>query len=117
LDFGKPFDNWDLPECFRVLRQRLEGELGSAGRREFIKVLRWMESWSLAELARAVERALEIGALTLDAIRLLLQDGIETPVKYFRLDGHPHLQGHVIPSPNLAIYDTLRSSEIHHEET
>jgi len=114
LDFGKPFEHWDLPECFRVLRQRLEGELGSKGRREFIKVLRLMESWSLAELARAVERAIEIGAFTLDAIRLLLQDGIETPAKYFRLDGHPHLQGHVIPPPNLSIYDTLR---LQHKET
>ena len=29
LDFGKPFDDWDLPEGFGVLRRRLEGELGS----------------------------------------------------------------------------------------
>ena len=30
LDFGKPFDDWDLPEGFGVLRRRLEGELGQA---------------------------------------------------------------------------------------
>lgn len=35
LDFGKPFDDWNLPEGFGVLRRRLEGELGSSGRREF----------------------------------------------------------------------------------
>ena len=31
LDFGKPFDDWDLPEGFGVLRRRLEGELGQDG--------------------------------------------------------------------------------------
>jgi len=128
LDFGKPFDGWDLPECFDVLRRRLEGELGSMGRREFIKVLRLLESCELTELTKAIDRALEIGALTLDAVRLLLQDGREVPAKYFRLDGHPHLQGHVIPPPKLALYDTLRTDtlptdsslqtqETHHEET
>jgi len=99
LDFGKPLADWDLPERFGVLRRRLEGELGSAGRREFIKVLRLLESCELGELARAVDRALEIGALTVEAIRLLLQDGQEMPVKYFRLDGRPHLQGHTVPPP------------------
>ena len=58
LDFGKPFDDWDLPEGFGVLRRRLEGELGNDGRREFIKVLRLLESCELGELARAVDRAL-----------------------------------------------------------
>jgi len=116
LDFGKPFDDWDLPEAFGVLRRRLEGELGSDGRREFIKVLRLLESYDLGELARAVDRALAIGALTVEAIRLLLQDGRETPAKYFRLDGHPHLQGRVVPPPKLAVYDALRGGEACHEK-
>ena len=111
LDFGKPFDDWDLPKGFGVLRRRLEGELGQTGRREFIKVLRLLESCDLDELARAVDRALQIGALTVEVIRLLLQDGREEPAKYFRLDGRPHLQGHEIPPPKLAIYDTLREEK------
>jgi hypothetical protein len=111
LDFGKPFDDWDLPECFGVLRRRLEGELGQTGRREFIKVLRLRELCDWKELARAVDRALQIGALTVEAIRLLLQDGREEPAKYFRLDGRPHLQGHEIPPPKLAIYDSLREEK------
>jgi len=108
LDFGKPFDDWDLPDCFRVLRSRLEGELGPMGRREFIKVLRLRELCDWQELAQAVGRALQIGAMTVEAIRILLQDGREEPVKYFRLDGRPHLQGYVVPPPNLAVYNTLR---------
>jgi transposase len=117
LDFGKPFDDWDLPEGFGVLRRRLEGELGNHGRREFIKVLRLLESCALGELAKAVDRALAIGALTVEAIRLLLQDGRETPVKYFRLDGRPHLQGRAVDPPQLSLYDTLRHEVTCHEET
>jgi transposase len=116
LDFGKPFDDWDLPEGFGVLRRRLEGELGSAGRREFIKVLRLLESCEPRELAHAVDRALMIGAMTVEAIRLLLQDGREAPAKYFRLDGRPHLQGRVVPPPKLSQYDVLRHEEACHEE-
>jgi transposase len=108
LDFGEPFDDWDLPESFGVLRRRLEGELGHVGRREFIKVLRLLEACELGELARAVERAIQIGALTVEAVRLLLQDGREEPAKYFRLDGRPHLEGHAVPPPNLATYNLLR---------
>jgi hypothetical protein len=116
LDYGKPFDEWDLPEGFGVLRRRLEGELGNDGRREFIKVLRLLESCELQELAKAVDRALAIGAMTVETIRLLLQDGRETPAKYFRLDGRPHLQGRVVPPPQLALYDALRNAEVCHEE-
>lgn len=65
--------------------------------------------------ARMPDRALQIGALTVEAIRLLLQDGREAPAKYFRLDGRPHLQGHVVPPPKLALYDTLRPTEARHE--
>jgi len=119
LNFGKPFDDWDLPESFGVLRRRLEGELGQVGRREFIKVLRLRELCDWKELARAVDRALQIGALTVEAIRLLLQDGREEPAKYFRLDGRPHLQGHEVPPPNLAVYNTLWQEDYCHvnEET
>ena len=116
LDFGKPFDDWDLPEVFSVLRRRLESELGQAGRREFIKVLRLLESCKMDELARAVDRALQIGALTVEVVRLLLQDGREEPAKYFRLDGRPHLEGHAVPPPNLTLYNTLRQ-EVTEENT
>ena len=63
LDFARPLEDWNLPECFGVLRRRLEGDRQSAGRREFIRVLRLLETLELAELARAIERALAIGAL------------------------------------------------------
>ncbi len=117
LDFGKPFEAWNLPQGFDTLQRRLESESGSEGRREFIKVLRLLESHPLHDLAKAIERALEIGALTVDVIRILLQEGRESPAKLFRLDGRPHLQDHHIPEPHLFQYTQLLTCENdHHEE-
>ncbi len=55
FDFARPLEQWELPLCFRLLRRRLEADLGSKGTREFIKVLRLMERASLGELTGAVE--------------------------------------------------------------
>lgn len=111
LDFGKPFEEWELPRPFDLMRRRLEGSLGSEGRREFIKILRLLEKHSVAELARALERANQINALTVEAVRILVQEGREVPTKLFSLDGRPHLQGHDVPVPKLSIYDKLRAVE------
>jgi len=107
LDFAKPLEHWDLPECFGVLRRRLETEREGEGTREFIKVLRLLEHASPAELAGAIEYALEIGTTEADAVRLILEHRREQPVKLFRLDGRPHLADVVVEPPHLAAYQTL----------
>jgi transposase len=112
LDFGKPFEAWNLPEVFGVLRRRLESEGGSDGRREFIKVLRLLEKHTLRQLSDAVDRALGIGAMTVDVIRILLQESRELPAKLFQLDGRPHLQDHSIPEPQIYPYGDL----VRHQE-
>ena len=33
LDYARPLEDWELPECFGVLRRRLEAELGGPGTR------------------------------------------------------------------------------------
>ena len=72
FDFARPLEQWDLPLCFRLLRRRLEADLGSKGTREFIKVLRLMERATLHQLTGAVEVALRIGATSADAVALIL---------------------------------------------
>jgi hypothetical protein len=107
LDFAKPLEHWDLPECFGVLRRRLETEREGEGTREFIKVLRLLEHASPAELAGAIEYALDIGTTEADAVRLILEHRRERPVKLFRLDGRPHLADVVVGPPHLDAYRTL----------
>jgi len=66
-----------------------------------------LETIPLSALTTAIERALEIDVLAVDAIRLLVQQGLEEPTKWFRLDNHPHLQSHSIPPPKLSVYSSL----------
>jgi hypothetical protein len=70
-------------------------------------VLRLLEHASLSELTTAIERALDIGATTVDAVRLLLQGQREEPTRWFRLDGRPHLAAVRVPPPNLQQYALL----------
>ncbi|MCZ6755930.1 MAG: IS21 family transposase [Gemmatimonadetes bacterium] len=92
FDVARPLEQWRLPDCFAVLRRRLENEWQHAGTREFIKVLRLLESNTLRALTDAVEYALSIGALDRDAVGLILQHRREQPVTLFCLDGRPHLK-------------------------
>jgi transposase len=107
LDFAAPLEGWELPVCFGVLRRRLEAEFGGPGTRQFIKVLRLLERASLAELTRAVERALELGVADADAVRLILEHRREEPVGLFCLDGRPHLKLVAVPTPDLDAYASL----------
>jgi transposase len=107
LDFAKPLEDWDLPECFEILRRRLETEREGEGTREFIKVLRLLEHASPAELAGAIDYALDLGTTEADAVRLILEHRRERPVKLFRLDGRPHLADVVVEPPHLREYQSL----------
>jgi hypothetical protein len=107
FDVAKPLERWELPACFAILRRRLEADLGSTGTREFIKVLRLLESVSLRELADGVEVALSIGATNADAIRLICLHRAERPVGLFSLDGHPQLKLFAIDPPDLSAYRVL----------
>jgi len=107
LDVARPLEHWSLPECFSLLRRRLEADLGSSGTREFIKVLRLMERASLRELTGAVDAAIEIGATSSDAVSLILLHRGERPVGLFSLDGLPHLKSFAIDPPDLGAYRAL----------
>ena len=107
LDFARPMENWLLPECFGILRRRLENELAGAGTRQFIKVLRLLEGASLNQVSDAVQQALGINTLSVDAVRLILQQRQEQPVGLFCLDGRPHLKSVQVQMPDLQAYRCL----------
>ena len=107
FDHARPLKGWTLPECFALLRRRLEAEREGDGTREYIKVLRLLEKHSLARLRRAVEQALVVGAITRDAVAQFLYPREDWGVTLFSLDGHPHLRHVRVAAPNLAAYMEL----------
>ena len=107
LDFARPLDGWELPGCFEVLRRRLEVQLGHKGTREYIKVLRLLENASISQLAGVIRQTLAIGAISYDAVRVILQARQEEPVGLFSLDGRPHLKLVYVQPPDLDAYRVL----------
>lgn len=110
LDVARPLEQWQLPECFSLLRRRLEGALGHTGTRQFIKVLRLAEHASVAELAGAVRQALSIGATAPEAIELIWRYRTQIPVALFSLDGYPQLRPYAIAPPDLSAYVALEGA-------
>ncbi len=107
LDFARPLEGVQMPECLLTLRRRLEADLGHKGTREFIKVLRLLERATMRELTGAVDQALAIGATGSDAITCILEHRVEAPVGLFSLDGLPHLKEVVVEIPDLTAYREL----------
>jgi hypothetical protein len=107
LDHARPLAGWVLPECFGVLRRRLEAERDGEGTREYIRVLRLLEQHSLAELRTAVEKGLAVGAITRDAVAQFLWPREDWRFTAFSLAGHPHLRAVHIAAPEVRAYAEL----------
>ena len=107
FDHARPLAGWTLPECFLLLRRRLEAERDGDGTREYIRVLRLLEKHPLAQLRPAVEQGLKAGALTRDAIAQFLYPQPDWRLTLFSLAGHPHLQHVKVTAPDVTQYETL----------
>ena len=81
---------WQLPACFARLRRLLEARLKPGGR-ECVQVLRLMETFTLAEVALAIEDALSLGTIGFDAVKHLLLCRIERRPPRLDMENYPHL--------------------------
>jgi len=91
LDQAAPLVGWQLPECFPTLRRLLEARLRKHGSREYVQVLRLLETFSIAEVTRAIEDALQLGTLSFDAVKHLLLCRIEQRPPRLDMENYPHL--------------------------
>jgi hypothetical protein len=107
FDHAKPLENWQLPDCFAVLRRRLEAAEVQHGTRSFIRVLRLLEKFSLPELTEAVEYALNIDVIDADSIHTIIEHRADQPVQLFPLDGRPHLAQVRVETTDVACYQAL----------
>ena len=91
LDQAAPLAEWDLPAEFQTLRRLMEARLLKAGRREYVQVLRLLETFDLGDLHVAVKTALRMGAVGFDAIKHLLLCQVEKRPPKLDLDVYPYL--------------------------
>jgi hypothetical protein len=71
LDQAAPLDGWVLAEPMHRIRRLMEARSGKEGRREFIQVLRLCERFEQPLVEWAVARALEMGAISFDAVKMI----------------------------------------------
>ncbi len=91
LDQAAALVGWELPAEFAQLRRLLEARLSKRGKREYVQVLRLLETFSLAEVARAVADALRMRAISFDAVKHLLLCHLEQRPPRLDLEHYPHL--------------------------
>jgi len=83
--------NWNLPEAFARLHKLLQIRMGKKGKREFIQVLRLMETFELEVVHGAIKDALHLGAIGYDAVKHLVLCRIEHRPPKLDLDVYPYL--------------------------
>lgn len=123
VDFAAPLEHWELPPCLGILRRKLEAQWPPCpgaknrpkgyinGTTQFIQVLRLLEHTTLGELKAAVQKALELGTVTPDAVKVILEGQRDRPLAVFNLAGRPHLSHVYVAPPDLDAYAELLQSK------
>ncbi len=91
LDQAAPLAGWGLPEEFQALRRLMEARMLKMGRREYVQVLRLLETFSLDDLHGAVKDALRLRVAGFDAIKHLLLCRIEKRPPKLDMASYPYL--------------------------
>ncbi len=109
LDQAAPLQGWDLPGEFDTLRRLLEARMGKPGKREYVQVLRLLETFEIDHVHGAVRQALDLGAIGYDAVKHLVLCRIERCPPRLDLDCHPFLPKARVETTKAASYMGLLS--------
>ena len=114
LDFAEPLVDLKLPDCFDVLRQRLETTFPEkhVGVKEYIAVLQLLQRYSVKRVAQAIEKALRYRYPVADVIGAYCMDPEMPEAITFSLAGREHLQSICVAEPNLDGYRALIGQEV-----
>ena len=109
LDQAAPLQGWNLPEEFGTLRRLLEFRMGQRGKREYVQVLRLLETFSQEEVFAAVKDGLRLGALSFDAAKHLVLCRPEGRPPRLDLELYPYLPRVRVSTTSAGDYMTLLS--------
>lgn len=107
LDFAAPLYRFELPACFETLRRKLESQKGHAGTKDYIRVLRLIESYSVSRVAQAIGKALPLPYPSPEIVKLYCLPEEAPDVSTFCLDRREHLRGITVSRPDLLGYRAL----------
>jgi transposase len=107
LDQAAPLEGWELPPEFETLRRLLESRLGKPGKREYVQVLRLLETFSQQEVQQGIRDALGLGTIGLDAIKHLLLCRMEGRPPRLDLQDYPYLPRARVNTTSVEAYLSL----------
>ncbi len=116
LDQAAPLQGWNLPNEFATLRRLLQARLSqknrcAAGKREYVQVLRLLETFPLAIVHGAVRDALRLSAISYDAVKHLTLCRIEKRPPKLDLASYPHLPMTNVATTSASSYMSLLARE------
>ena len=91
LDQAAPLQGWDLPTAFATLHRLLEARMGKPGKREYVQVLRLLETFDIEDVQGAIQQAIDMGAIGYDAVKHLVLCRVEKRPPRLDLDFYPYL--------------------------
>ena len=87
----------------------MEGRMHKHGRREYVQVLRLLETFTIADLQAAVEQAIDLGAIGFDAVKHLVLCQVERVPPRLDLDVYPFLPRTTVEKTVARVYMSLLS--------
>ena len=111
LDQAAPLEGWDLPDEFATLHRLLESRMGKAGKREYVQVLRLLETFEMDHVHAAIKQAFDLGAIGYDAVKHLVLCRIERRPPRLDLEFYPFLPKALVETTKAASYCALLSDE------
>ena len=107
LDQAAPLQGWELPGEFAILRRLLEARMGRRGKREYVQVLRLLETFEMGHVQGAIKQALGLGAIGYDAVKHLALCRVERRPPRLDLDIYPYLPRALVETTRPANYMSL----------
>ncbi len=112
LDQAAALQGWELPDAFATLHRLLEARMGKKGKREYVQVLRLLETFEMNHVEGAVKRALELGAIGYDAVKHLVLCRIEKRPPRLDLEIYPYLPRARVDTTKPASYLSLMLQDV-----
>jgi hypothetical protein len=107
LDQAAPLVGWNLPEEFAVFRRLLEARMGKRGKREFVQVLRLLETFRRDDVVAGIKEAMARGAIGFDAVKHLVLCRIERRPPRLDLTVYPYLPRATVTTTSARTYMDL----------
>ena len=107
LDQAASLQGWDLPGAFATLHRLLEARMGKKSKREYVQIMRLLETFEMDHVHGALRQTLELGAIGYDAAKNLVLCRIERRTPRLDLDIHPYLPRARVQTTQPASYMSL----------